>query len=289
MKNSVICRKCQQAMRLTLNYSWLCKKDKEKSGVRQDSVFEGSALGIKQLLLVVYCWSLKLEPYQIAREAGVDQEAVVKVCKLCRSICELWLKRNSTKVGGLDPETGCPLIVALKMHKISRPRRLATHKLCWLLSGVEKSMGDYFIVEFPNNKPETVKKTILDYVHTGTKLITDQSWPDINLSSLGYVHEFAPEGDSEATDGQPCSGLWSQLRHSSGSNSGVTDTALDSYLHEWLFQNKARARGQGIFESFLMAIQVRIFFIVDYSFGTAILNAQVFYFSGKLPSSFKGA
>ncbi len=278
-------------MKLTPTYSWLCTKDYEKYDVRQDSVFEGNVLSIKQLLLVVYCWSLKLEPDQIAQEVGVDREAVVKLCKLCRSICELWLKKNSTKVGGLDPETGCPLVIALEMHKISRPRRAGTNKLCWLLSGVDKSMGDLFIASVPNNKPETVKKTILDYVHTGTKVITDRSWPDINLSAMGYVHEVATEDDPETTDGfndgQPYNSLWSQVRHSSGFNSGVTDTALDSYLHQWLFENKARAKGQGIFASFLMAIQVRRGF-----FWCVMVQSYLTYcssFSGKLPSGLKGA
>ncbi len=253
-------------------------------------MFEGSALSFKHLLLIVYCWSLELSPDQIAREAGVDREAVVKVCKLCRSICELWLKKNSTKVGGLDPETGCPLVVALEMHKVSRPRKTATtNKLCWLLSGVNKSMGDFFIVEIPNDKPKSVRKAISDYVHTGTKVVTDQSWPAIDLSDMGYVHEVTPEDDPEVTDGlndgQPYSTLWSQVRSSSGSYSGVTDTALDSYLHQWLFQNKARARGQGIFESFLMAIQVSLWLWLYYRYSILhelfMYTFTHWYFGGK--------
>ncbi len=263
LKNHVVCDTCSCPMALSNKkrklfvdgYLWFCEEDATEVSVRKGSVFEATSRSLKELLTVAYYWTLPLTPGQIAKEARVRQDEVANMCRLFRSICELWLKNNTNKVGGLDAETGCPVVVQLQIEQVIRPREAKScQKTCWILSGEDKKTGEYFIVEVSNDQPRTVEKAILDNVQLGTKLVTRGSWPATNLCALGYIHTAT---DGTETESDHHDSLWSKVKHSFGLHSGEGgETAVDSYLHQWVFQNRAKARGQGIFESLIMAIQV---------------------------------
>ncbi len=273
LKNSRLCNKCRRPMSISKwksksiieGFIWFCNKDSSRVSLRQGSLFEASSYSLKQFLFIVYGWSLNFTTEQLAREARMDKEEVANLAKLCRTICELWLKKNSSKVGGIDPQTGCPLVVQLELNEISRPRTIYGTKTFSILSGIDKATGEFFIVEVSSERPETVEKAITDYVQAGTKVVTEGSWAhNIDLGGMGYVHHVVvstEEGEClENDDGEPgSSSLWSQMRRASKMHSQSADVALESYLHQWLFQNRAKAQGRGIFESFLLAIQVSFY------------------------------
>ncbi len=246
-------------------YSWLCRPCGTRRSVRKGSIFESSRLSLKQILTFVYCWAHGLSQEQAIREAKVgSQWTAVNLYRKCRDICEVWLVKNSSKVGGLHPATGQPIAVELGRHSFCREKRKKPGKEAWVLSGVERETGLFFLTEAPDCSARTLRDVLAKFVQPGTRIITEGDWANQGgvFDCGGYVHDVYvhrggksgfvdPEDSTLHTNCDKV--LWSRVKRTLQAKK---EAALNSYLHQWMFQNRAKSKGQGCFESFLLAIQV---------------------------------
>ena len=153
-KNTFDCLRCQLPCSLT-RYAqgidgcrWACESCGYRKSVRDGSFFARSHLTIRQIVLLVYCWSCDMPQQLMARETEVtDLGAIVDWCNFMREEAEKWLYSNSAEIGGMDAN-GDPIIVEIDETKYFHRKyhRGQWRDGHWVFGGVERDSGKCFLV-----------------------------------------------------------------------------------------------------------------------------------------------
>lgn len=105
--NSKLCDHCNDSCSLH-NYNsgldgkrWACESCGIRKSVREGSFFSRSRLTLKQIIIIIYCWSYDMPQALIRHEAEVSSEHTsIDWCNFLREEAETWLEANPDEVGG---------------------------------------------------------------------------------------------------------------------------------------------------------------------------------------------
>jgi len=87
-----------------------------QKSVPDGSFFSGSHLTLKQVIILMYCWSHDMPQKQIMHETYVSEHIVIDWCNFMREECQVWLTNNNDEIGGMDAN-GEPIIVEIDESK----------------------------------------------------------------------------------------------------------------------------------------------------------------------------
>ena len=106
------CPKCDKKMELKPRadaidkYRWECSdsKCKKSSSIRTNTWFAKSKLSIRQILITIYSWYIKLPQNLAANEAYTSERTMVDWYSFCRCVCVDFIVLNSEQIGGIIVE-----------------------------------------------------------------------------------------------------------------------------------------------------------------------------------------
>ena len=122
IRNSYTCPTCHQLCNLTVHSGsidgkrWRCQMCNTQKSVPDGSFFSGSHLTLKQVIILMYCWSHDMPQKQIMHETYVSEHIVIDWCNFMREECQVWLTNNNDEIGGMDAN-GEPIIVEIDESK----------------------------------------------------------------------------------------------------------------------------------------------------------------------------
>nr|KAG5698923.1 hypothetical protein BaRGS_024844 [Batillaria attramentaria] len=165
-----------------------------EEAIRDGSWFEKSKISLPNNILLLYCWHMDLPQVQVARELEVSTRTVVDWMNFIREVCEEDLRLHPQQVGGLDEQTGLPVIVEIDESKYFHRKyhRGQWREGHWVFGGIERESGRCFMVEVPDRTRATLEPIVLQYVLPGSHIISDGWRAYGNLAQVGggiYLHD----------------------------------------------------------------------------------------------------
>lgn len=163
--NRVSCR-CGTEMSFTCRsgitdrYCWKCKGCSKRITIRSNSYFARSHLSLRQILIIMYCWSRNFPQHIIAHEAKLAKKSthtIVDWCSLNREIYEEHIIRNPTTIGGLNEDFSSK-IVEINESKFFHLKyeRSEWKKGHWVFGAIERESNQCFMIEVPDRTVETL-------------------------------------------------------------------------------------------------------------------------------------
>ncbi|KAJ8049109.1 hypothetical protein HOLleu_01702 [Holothuria leucospilota] len=173
---SPTCSKCGQTMKFEAitgtkapsdGYRWRCRNrgpnpHQSTQSIRKHSWFEKSNLSLGQLLQFTYWWSRNVSQDLMEHELGISSATCVDWCNFAREVCEEYLLRHSTPIGGPD------VIVEIDEAKFGKRKyhRGRMQEGQWVFGGRERNQRDKIFMEAVGARDEQtllplIKKWIL--------------------------------------------------------------------------------------------------------------------------------
>ncbi len=259
----------------TTDLSWYCAGCTKRRTLRTGSIFENHSISERQILLLLYCWANRFTTDQTKKECKTSENTLNCFNKLFRDICGRYNKRHPLKLGGYDGdgegEQGHRLVVEVGRNFLSAVRRRKTNasrnaeqREGWLIYGVDRKTGAYFLQRTDDCQPQTVREVLAKYVLPGTRIITEGDWAkNMGFRESGYTHDMLRMQGPNKTKGfvdrkDPTlhtnnrKVVWKQINKTV---SFQRQRDLEAYLHQLVFFKRVRVRGHGVFQSMILAIQ----------------------------------
>lgn len=255
LKNSHDCPTCQQPCRLVAHAGsidgkrWKCRDCDFVKSIRHGSFFSGSHLSLKQIILIIYCWSHDMPQTLIKHEASVDSDTTaVDWCNFLREECEVWINNNPDVIGGMD-ENGQPIIVEIDESKYFHRKyhRGQWREGHWVFGGVERDSGKCFMLEVPDRTAGTLEPLIVQHILPGSHIMSDgwASYANIaNIQNGIYIHSVVVhdrhfvDPDDPDVHTQTVENMWMRAKRKLRRQFGTSRELFPSYLHEFVFRNK---------------------------------------------------
>jgi transposase-like protein len=242
---------------------WKCRECRIQFSVKRGTIFEDSPISLKKWLpalwLLVNCKN-GISSYEIARDLGVTQKTAWFMLQRLRLV--LKAMNMDTKLGGPDGGevevdesfVGGKLknmhknkVRALQLARIDRrkheyqtryPNKTA------VLGMLDRDTRQVRAKVVPDVKRETLQKEILNNVHLGSAVYTDQAVAYDKLKQ-NFIHDTVNHIDAYVKGRVHTNGLenfWSLMkRNLSGTYVAVEPFHLDRYLDEQMFRYNNRA------------------------------------------------
>jgi transposase-like protein len=234
-----------------------------RKSVRDGSFFARSHLTIRQIVIMVYCWSCDMPQQQMAREAGVlDLGAIVDWCNFMREDAEKWLDSHSTQIGGMDVN-GDPIVVEIDETKYFHRKyhRGQWRDGHWVFGGVERESGKCFLVTVPNRNAATLQALILKHILPGSHIMSDGWAAYAGIPALGggiyehsvvvHQHNFVDPMDCDVHT-QSVENMWMRAKRKLKRQFGTSRALFESYLHEFAYRNFFT--GKDLFNAFIVTL-----------------------------------
>jgi transposase-like protein len=236
---------------------WKCKKCSRQFSVKQGTIFEDSPLPLDKWLtalwLIVNCKN-GISSHEVAKDLGVTQKSAwfmlhrLRLALRARSLDKI----GSPDGGGVEADEAFFGGNPQKMHKDRRLRvtvsRLQTPKELrrspWpnktaVMGLYDRESRQVRAKVVPNVKRETLQSEILNNVHFGSQLYTDQAVAYSNLQA-NYIHQTVTHIDNYVRGEVHTNCLenfWSLTKRTlRGTYVAVEPFHLDRYMDEQVFR-----------------------------------------------------
>jgi transposase-like protein len=241
---------------------WKCRSCRKQFSVKVNSIFEDSPISLKKWLpalwLIVNCKN-GISSYEIARDLGVTQKSawfMLQRLRLALRARDFSYKMGSPEGGGVEADEAFIGGNPQKMHKSHRQRVAIAHletpqadRSRWpnktaVMGLYDRESRQVRAKVVPNVKRETLQAEILNNVHPGSQLFTDEAVAYNALRSQ-YVHQTVNHLDNYVR-GQVhtncLENFWSLTKRTlRGTYVAVEPFHLDRYVDEQVFRFNHRA------------------------------------------------
>ena len=252
----VTCPRCgsQEHSFVSTRKIWFCKGCKKQFTVKVGTIFEDSALGMDKWMtavwMIVNCKN-GISSHELARSLGVTQKSAWFMLHRVR---EALREGSIMKLGG----TGGPVeidetFVGAIPDRMHRSRRMKlqtaitqrTHKTP-VMGMLDRDTRQVRAKVVPNAKRETLQNEILNHLHDGATLYTDQYTGYERLpEAQKFIHETVNHMETYVRGQVHTQGIenfWSLLkRQLRGTYVAVEPFHLDRYVSEQVFRYNNRA------------------------------------------------
>ncbi len=176
------------------------------------------------------------------KETGHSEHTIVDWYNFIRDVCAQYLIDHAQKIGGVGKTVEIDESKFGK-RKYNRGRIQEGH---WVFGGIERqSPSNCFMVEVKDRSAVTLLPIILDRVHPGTIIISDEWRAYCCLSANGMTHLTVNHSinfvdPSTGAHTQNIEGTWSTVKRMLRSK-GVMNTSSDlfqTYLQEFVWRKK---------------------------------------------------
>lgn len=266
LRNTFLCDNCGNLCTIHMHARsidgrrWSCRRCNVRKSIRDGSFFAGSHLTLKQIIIMMYCWSYDMPQDVMKHEAEVTtNHTVVDWCNFMREECAVWLENNPDEVGGFD-NNGESLVVEIDESKYFHRKyhRGQWHDGHWVFGGIERGSGKCFLVEVANRTAATLEPLIQRYILPGTHIMSD-GWPSYaNIERIDngiYIHDVVVhqrhfvDPDDRNIHTENVENMWMRAKRKLRRQFGTSRALFTSYLHEFVFRN--RFRNEDMFQTLL--------------------------------------
>lgn len=261
-----ICVKCKKLVKIYKNgttYSFRCFNNSNhddskdwKQSVFQNTLFEKSNLGIRQHIIMLYCFSRDYTYNQIINECSILSDITVSSATVATYLTiyreamhyGLFNKQLNVKLGG----SGAIIEIdetLIGKRKFNKGRQIEGK---WVLGMVERNTGNVRLAICPNNKRDknTLHRLIAENINIGSTIHTDMWKGYSGVSDNGFRHKtvnhsFNFINPEDGTHTQKIEGTWSALKRKLRVNNDKLN--LDIYLFEYMYRKYCKFHKTDIF------------------------------------------
>lgn len=228
---------------------WKCRRCNLRRSVRIDSFFSRSHLALNQLVPLLYCWSYDFPQAQTMQECGIPDNGhtLPEWYDKCRDVCENYLEDHPCEIGGMDSNTGEPVVVEIDeskffRRKYNRGNHVSGH---WVFGGIERGSHRCFMVEVADRRRVTLEEAIRRWILPGTHIVSDGWAAYAHIDEIGhgiYTHSviihnenFVDPNDPDVhTQNVEC--MWMRAKRKLRRQHGTSDALFASYLSEFVWR-----------------------------------------------------
>ncbi|KCZ81666.1 hypothetical protein H312_00844, partial [Anncaliia algerae PRA339] len=167
-------------------FRWKCTRCSKAVSIFEKTIFFNTKMELPQLLDLIYFWSRDLTQTKVKHELELNSQ---------KSICDWYKKLQKLSYvimrDELNDKIGGPgHVVEIDESKFSK-RKYQVGRIVmspWVVGGIDINTKECFFVEVINRSADTLKRIILERIHPGTLIITDEWRGYWGLENMGYFH-----------------------------------------------------------------------------------------------------
>ena len=213
----------------------------QKVFLTKDTYFENSKLSCKNIVELIFSWSLKLPVCDTVRMTGLGEKSIIQWFAYFRDVCSWWLIQNPYKIGGpgMEVEIDESVVARRKYHR----GRLISER--WVFGGVDRNTNKSFLELIPDKSAATLLGIIEEKIEPGSIIHTDghaayNGIPNIPVQPpyqhLVVIHRTNFVDPVTAACTNTVEGHWSKCKKRLKHMNGVQDTMLPSHLDEFMWR-----------------------------------------------------
>jgi hypothetical protein len=226
---------------------WQCrrmragKQHQVKVSIRHCSIFADKNLSVKDIIYLMYEWTVKTSVEQAAFQLDISSRIVGKYYTFFRELIAVLVRRDlAIPLGGNDAviEIDECQIGRRKYHRGKIPKEI------WIFGGIDRHSypPKFFIEVVPKRNRATLTEVILRRIDTQSHIISD-GWSAYNrLSGLGFNHSIvnhsknfvSPSDTSVHT--QNIENLWRCFRRFLSTKGTYTRKHLNGFIDKFIFR-----------------------------------------------------
>ena len=216
-------------------YVWACRTCRRQTNLRADSFFQGSHVSLRQLVDVIYWWSIGSSTTETKRQANIGSwSTIVDWFNFIRDICAFCLIDHPIPLGG--PGHVVEIDESKFMHR--KYHRGVYREGHWVLGMVERGTNNCVMVVVEDRSAETLLPIIQQHVLPGTRIITD-GWRaynrlpnhDVVNHTLHFVDPHDPTLHTNTVEGN-----WGNCKAKFRAKHGTSDALFTSHLQEYMWR-----------------------------------------------------
>ena len=250
-----ICSKCLKPMKFDcLKEEFRCnssvddKRCNKKESLYTNTIFDRTKLDIRDVLLIIYCWSRSFTNSQTSIEVECSESTVSFWFSKLRTIANMHMASfEAVQIGENDA------IVEIDECMIVRRKyntgRILVGQQQWIFGGIVRGTNEVFIEFVPDRKRDTLFEVLRRRVKNNSLIISD-SWRgylnmetllnDKNFTHLQVNHSENFVNPDNGAHTQSIEGLWSVMKRKlrkHGTNRGNTESTFEK-IQEDLYKKK---------------------------------------------------
>jgi len=251
LNNKMSCPNCSTAMHLKTDKSvadglrWRCCNCNKQLSVRHRSIFSESRLPLQILMKLLYKLSHNIEIMTIAHDLVLTRKTVSVWASLVRDAIITYFEKNKVKVGGFSDD-GTSLIVEMDESLFFKRKynRGLIRNGQWYVAGVERGSKKAFIVPVENRNANTMRNIIVDNVHQGSTIVTDEwraygaalrNLPEFTHLTVNHSFNFV-DPDDPSIHTQSVESFWSHCKKDLRRKNGINKTAEFDHLVKFIWE-----------------------------------------------------
>jgi transposase-like protein len=241
---------------------WRCRRmvDKlrhyQKVSIRRGSVFSASKLSIKELVYMMYEWTVNTSVEQTSFQLTVSEKAVTRWFRTMRATSEWFIKQRLDRQIGGDQEVIEADECQIGRRKYHRGRK---RNDVWLFGAIVRgSRPPKLCIEVVKRRNRaTLIPLIQERIRALSTVMTDGWKTYDSLEEHGYRHgvvnhsECFVSSENKAIHTQTIECVWRCLRRFLNSKGAYSRKHLSSYIQEFIFRKSVF----DIFETTLSALE----------------------------------
>lgn len=246
----------------TDNACWRCpvKNCKRRVSVRRGSYFEKSRLPLGQLWMIIVCNFRfpKMLGIYIADILDISEQAVVDWGRYIRETISHYYLENPLRLGGANAvQIDESLFGGRRKYNLGNHFK---HIKSWVFGMVEENTGRCVLWAVRRRNRETLTNIIVDHVHSGSTIKSDQWGAYSQLSQIGFEHLTVNHSinfvSADGTHTQLIESVWSQVKGTLKQKRGTNKRGLAGYLDLYSFFCDAKSQQRSVLDLFVGLIQM---------------------------------
>ncbi|XP_038077488.1 uncharacterized protein LOC119745298 isoform X3 [Patiria miniata] len=253
------CKWCHKMLTWTLDpgrrdgFVWRCNnrrcsKRSRSCSVRHCTWFFNSKLTLGKILVMTYCWAVRMTNKVALRECSIDDSTtsdrtVVEWFNYCREVCLHAVQQSSSKAIG-----GPELVVEIGESKFGKQKLNRSRNMegKWVLGGICRKTRDVFFIEIDNREPATVISLIKEYVAPGSTLVITDCWQSYdcfsadNFKDLNVYHTVKFMSPPTGALTRNAESQWTQTKRKLLGSTTSSCGGFGLYLAEYIWRRKNR-------------------------------------------------
>ena len=174
LPNGHHCGQCRRAFTLIARDNvdgcrWRCPGCGAVRSIRSSTFFERSHLQLKDILCIMYHWSIEVPMHSTLWQLGLTWHTLVDWGNFVRDVCSEDVRRHPIQLGGMD-DNGDPLIVEIDESKFFNRKynRGQWREGHWVFGAIERATGHCIVQVVQDRTAATLVALVQQWMLPGT-------------------------------------------------------------------------------------------------------------------------